>query len=67
MTVASLKKMHKAAVLANAKAQDLAAERNRLLYEMVTDGGSQADLARELQVSRQRLGKMVARGKEYAA
>lgn len=66
--VSKLKTMHKAAVLATAHAQELAVDRNRVLYEMTTRGDhSQADLARELGLSRQRLGNLVAKGREYAA
>jgi DNA-directed RNA polymerase specialized sigma24 family protein len=41
-------------------AQQLAKERRRLLEQLVADGYSQADIARELGVTRQAIQKMLA-------
>jgi hypothetical protein len=42
------------------KAQQLAAERRDLIRELIGDGFSQADIARELGVTRQAIQKMLA-------
>jgi DNA-directed RNA polymerase specialized sigma24 family protein len=42
------------------KAQELAAERRELIRQLTADGFSQADIARELGVTRQAIQKMLA-------
>jgi DNA-binding NarL/FixJ family response regulator len=42
------------------KAQELAAERRQLIRQLTADGLSQADIARELGVTRQAIQKMLA-------
>ena len=47
-------------------AQELARERRRLIDALLAEGFSQADLARELGVTRQAIQKMVAVGQDKA-
>jgi len=42
------------------RARELAAERRQLIRELIADGFSQADIARELGVTRQAIQKMLA-------
>jgi DNA-directed RNA polymerase specialized sigma24 family protein len=60
-------KQVRAAALEHARAaQELARERRRLIDALLAEGFSQADLARELGVSRQAIQKMVAVGQDRA-
>lgn len=60
--VARLKEVRAAAVEAKRRMVALAQERRRVMEELLAEGFSQADLARELGVSRQAIQKMIAAG-----
>jgi transcriptional regulator with GAF, ATPase, and Fis domain len=57
-----LKQVRAAAIEHTRVAQELARQRRRLIEALLADGFSQADLARELGVTRQAIQKMVAVG-----
>jgi transcriptional regulator with GAF, ATPase, and Fis domain len=57
-----LKRVREAATEHTRRAQQLAQQRRRLIDVLLAEGFSQADLARELGVSRQAIQKMVAVG-----
>lgn len=59
-----LKRARAAAIEHYLAAQELARERRRLIDALLAEGFSQADLARELGVTRQAIQKMVAVGQE---
>lgn len=59
-----LKRVRAAALEHARAAQELALERRRLIESLLAEGFSQADLARELGVSRQAIQKMVAVGQD---
>jgi len=60
--VARLKEVRAAAIEAARRAAELARERRRIMEALLADGFSQADLARELGVTRQAIQKMIAVG-----
>lgn len=62
--LAELKRVRAAAMEHYVAAQDLARERRRLIAALLAEGFSQADLARELGVTRQAIQKMVAVGQQ---
>jgi ribosome-binding protein aMBF1 (putative translation factor) len=62
--VAQLKEVRAAAIAAMRQAVELARERRRIMEALLADGFSQADLARELGVTRQAIQKMIAVGAE---
>jgi transcriptional regulator with GAF, ATPase, and Fis domain len=62
--VDELKRVRAAAIEHTLAARELARERRRLIDVLLTEGFSQADLARELGVTRQAIQKMVAVGQE---
>ena len=62
--VARLKDVRAAAIAAARQAVELARERRRIMEALLADGFSQADLARELGVTRQAIQKMIAVGAE---
>lgn len=62
--VARLKEVRAAAIEAARRAVDLARERRRIMEALLAEGFSQADLARELGVTRQAIQKMIAVGAE---
>jgi len=62
--VARLKEVRAAAIEAMRRAVELARERRRIMEALLADGFSQADLARELGVTRQAIQKMIAAGAE---
>ncbi|GAA5198250.1 hypothetical protein GCM10023322_71190 [Rugosimonospora acidiphila] len=62
--VAQLKDVRAAAIEAAQRAAELARDRRRILEALLAEGFSQADLARELGVTRQAIQKMVAVGAE---
>jgi DNA-binding NarL/FixJ family response regulator len=57
-----LKRVRAAAVEHYLAAQELSRERRRLIDRLLADGFSQADVARELGVTRQAIQKMMAVG-----
>jgi DNA-binding XRE family transcriptional regulator len=59
-----LRQVRDAAIEHVRAAQDLARQRRRLIDALLAEGFSQADLARELGVTRQAIQKMVAVGRE---
>jgi DNA-binding XRE family transcriptional regulator len=59
-----LKRVRAAAIEHARAAQELARERRRLIDALLAEGLSQADLARELGVTRQAIQKMVAVGQD---
>jgi DNA-binding XRE family transcriptional regulator len=59
-----LKRVRAAAIEHTLAARELARERRRLIDALLAEGFSQADLARELGVSRQAIQKMVAVGQD---
>jgi DNA-binding XRE family transcriptional regulator len=61
-----LKRVRTAAIEHARAGQELARERRRLIEALLAEGFSQADLARELGVTRQAIQKMVAVGKVSA-
>jgi DNA-binding XRE family transcriptional regulator len=62
--VARLKEVRAAAVESFRRTTELARERRRIMEELLAEGFSQADLARELGVTRQAIQKMIAAGAE---
>ena len=62
--VARLKEVRAAAIEAARRMTELAMERRRIMEELLAEGFSQADLARELGVTRQAIQKMIAVGAE---
>lgn len=62
--VARLKEVRAAAIEAARQAMELARERRRIMESLLAEGFSQADLARELGVTRQAIQKMIAAGAE---
>ena len=60
--IAQLKEVRAAAIEAARRAVELALERRRIMEALLADGFSQADLARELGVTRQAIQKMIAVG-----
>jgi hypothetical protein len=62
--VARLKEVRAAAIEAARRAVELARERRQIMEALLADGFSQADLARELGVTRQAIQKMIAVGAE---
>jgi DNA-binding XRE family transcriptional regulator len=61
--LAELKRVRALAIEHTIQARQLARTRRRLIDALLADGLSQADLARELGVSRQAIQKMVAVGR----
>lgn len=59
-----LKRVREEAIEHARATQELARERRRLIDALLAEGFSQADLARELGVSRQAIQKMVAVGQD---
>jgi DNA-binding XRE family transcriptional regulator len=59
-----LKRVRAEAIEHTRAARELARQRGRLMDALLAEGFSQADLARELGVSRQAIQKMVAVGEE---
>jgi len=64
--VTRLKEVRAAAIEAARRTAELARERRRIMDALLADGFSQADLARELGVTRQAIQKMIAAGAERA-
>jgi transcriptional regulator with GAF, ATPase, and Fis domain len=62
--VARLKEVRTAAMAAAQRTAELARERRRIMAALLAAGFSQADLARELGVTRQAIQKMIAAGAE---
>jgi transcriptional regulator with GAF, ATPase, and Fis domain len=62
--VARLKEVRAAAIAAMRRTAELARERRRIMEVLLAEGFSQADLARELGVTRQAIQKMIAAGAE---
>jgi DNA-binding XRE family transcriptional regulator len=62
--VARLKEVRTAAMAAAQRTAELARERRRIMEALLAEGFSQADLARELGVTRQAIQKMIAAGAE---
>jgi DNA-binding transcriptional regulator LsrR (DeoR family) len=62
--VARLKEVRAAAIAAMQRTAELARERRRMMEALFAEGFSQADLARELGVTRQAIQKMIAVGAE---
>ena len=62
--VARLKEVRAAAIAAMQRTVELARERRRIMEALLAEGFSQADLARELGVTRQAIQKMIAAGAE---
>jgi DNA-binding NarL/FixJ family response regulator len=62
--IGRLKEVRAAAIEHARIAWDLARERRRLIDTLLAEGFSQADLARELGVTRQAIQKMVAAGED---
>jgi transcriptional regulator with GAF, ATPase, and Fis domain len=60
--VARLKEVRAAAIEAAQRAAELARERRRIMEALLAEGFSQADLARELGVTRQAIQKMISAG-----
>jgi ribosome-binding protein aMBF1 (putative translation factor) len=65
--VARLKETRAAAIEAMRRTVELARERRRIMEALLAEGFSQADLARELGVTRQAIQKMIAVGAESGA
>jgi DNA-binding XRE family transcriptional regulator len=59
-----LTEVRAAAIEHTRKARELAVERRRIMELLVAEGFSQADLARELGVTRQAIQKMIAVGED---
>ncbi|HST80465.1 MAG TPA: hypothetical protein VLL08_01850 [Kineosporiaceae bacterium] len=59
-TLDQLRQVRDEAVRHARRARELAAERRELIRKLLSSGLSQADIARELQVSRQAIQKMLA-------
>ena len=62
--IVRLKEVRAAAIEAARRTAELARERRRIMEALLADGFSQADLARELGVTRQAIQKMIAAGAE---
>ncbi|MGH3223257.1 MAG: TrfB-related DNA-binding protein [Streptosporangiaceae bacterium] len=62
--VARLREVRAAAIEAARRTAELARERRQIMEALLADGFSQADLARELGVTRQAVQKMIAAGAE---
>lgn len=62
--IARLKEVRAAAIEAARRMAELARERRRIMDALLAEGFSQADLARELGVTRQAIQKMIAAGAE---
>jgi transcriptional regulator with GAF, ATPase, and Fis domain len=62
--VVRLREVRAAALEAARRAAELARERRQIMEALLADGFSQADLARELGVTRQAIQKMIAAGAE---
>ena len=62
--LARLKEVRAAAIDAARRMTELALERRRIMEALLAEGFSQADLARELDVTRQAIQKMIAVGAE---
>ena len=62
-----LKRVRAAAIQHTLAARELARERRRLMDALLDEGFSQADLARELGVTRQAVQKMIAVGRGTAS
>jgi transcriptional regulator with GAF, ATPase, and Fis domain len=62
--LAELRRVRAAAIEHTRAAHELARQRRRLIDALLAEGFSQADLARELGVTRQAIQKMVAVGQE---
>jgi transcriptional regulator with GAF, ATPase, and Fis domain len=62
--IAQLKEVRAAAIEAARRMTELALERRRIMEALLAEGFSQADLARELGVTRQAIQKMIAVGAE---
>jgi ribosome-binding protein aMBF1 (putative translation factor) len=62
--IARLKEVRAAAIEAAQRATELARDRRRIMEALLAVGFSQADLARELGVTRQAIQKMIAVGSE---
>jgi DNA-binding XRE family transcriptional regulator len=60
--IARLKEVRAAAIEAARRMAELARERRRIMEALLAEGFSQADLARELGVTRQAIQKMIAVG-----
>jgi DNA-binding XRE family transcriptional regulator len=60
--IAQLKEVRAAAIEAYRRTMELARERRRIMEALLAEGFSQADLARELGVTRQAIQKMIAVG-----
>ena len=60
--IARLKEVRAAAIEAARRAAELARERRQIMEALLANGFSQADLARELGVTRQAIQKMIAAG-----
>ncbi len=65
--IARLKEVRAATIEAARRMTELARERGRIMEALLADGFSQADLARELGVTRQAIQKMIAVGAERRA
>ena len=59
-TIEQIRRVRAEALEHTRKAQQLAAERRDLIRQLIGDGLSQADIARELGVTRQAIQKMLA-------
>jgi predicted DNA-binding protein YlxM (UPF0122 family) len=59
-TIDRIKTVRAQAIEHTRKARQLALERRELMQSLLDDGWSQSDIARELQVSRQAIQKMMA-------
>jgi DNA-binding XRE family transcriptional regulator len=64
--IAKLKDVRAAAIEHTRIARELARERRRIMDDLLAEGFSQADLARELGVTRQAIQKMIAAGEDKA-
>ena len=62
--MAELKEVRAAAIESFRRTGELARERRRIMEKLLAEGFSQADLARELGVTRQAIQKMIAVGAE---
>ena len=62
--MAELKEVRAAAIESFRRTVELARERRRIMEKLLAEGFSQADLARELGVTRQAVQKMLAAGAE---
>lgn len=59
-TIERIKEVRARAIEHTRKAQELAVERRELMQGLIRDGYSQADIARELGVTRQAIQKMLS-------